>query len=207
MGRRGPRPSPTVILEGHASWRAKRNKREPQPEKGHVYCPRWIDRDAKRMWRSLVPLLSAAGMLTKVDAAALTRYCQAWSRWKKAEEFLQKYGETYPLKDDQGRLRCFMPYPQVSIANQLSHTLTRLEQEFGLTPSARTRIQVDGRPASLGPQPGDRLAALMYRKGAFGPSPSGKLGRFLAEGASAPPRPRGNTQLPAHGAAYPIARA
>lgn len=165
MGRRGPRPSPKEILSGHGSWRANSNRRQPMPPKGHLYCPRWLDKDAKLMWRSLVPLLTACGMLTKVDGAALARYCQTWSRWKKAEQFIQKYGETYPLKDEQGRLRCFVQHPQVSIANQLSHTLTRLEQEFGLTPSARTRIQIDGRFVPEGPQPGSQLGEWLYRRG------------------------------------------
>lgn len=82
-------------------------------------------------------------VLTKIDGNALARYCQLWSRWIRAEQFLQKYGDTYPLKDESGNVRCFMPWPQVAIANKLSQSLTRLEQEFGLTPSSRTRIQTD----------------------------------------------------------------
>ena len=41
--------------------------------------------------------------------------------------------------------------PQVSIANKLALALTRLEQEFGLTPSARARIDVKVEPKEPGP--------------------------------------------------------
>jgi phage terminase small subunit len=34
------------------------------------------------------------------------------------------------------------PYPQVRIANQLAEQLLRLEQQFGMTPSSRSRIEV-----------------------------------------------------------------
>jgi len=81
-------------------------------------------------------------VLTRIDGNALARYCQLWARWKKAELFAQKHGEVYPLKDESGRTKCLMPFPQVAIANKLAAQLTRLEQEFGMTPSARTRISV-----------------------------------------------------------------
>ena len=81
-------------------------------------------------------------VLTRIDRNALTRYCQTWSRWKKAQLFIQKHGEVYPIKDDNGKTKCLMPFPQVAIVNQLSATLRGLEQEFGMTPSARSRISV-----------------------------------------------------------------
>jgi P27 family predicted phage terminase small subunit len=80
------------------------------------------------------------GVLTKIDGNALTRYCQLWSRWKKAELFIQKHGDTYPIKDEAGKIKCLQQFPQVTIAHKLAALLTRLEQEFRLTPSARSRI-------------------------------------------------------------------
>jgi phage terminase small subunit len=49
----------------------------------------------------------------------------------------------YTIKDEQGRVKCVMPFPQVAIANKLVQQLIRLAQEFGMTPSARSRIQVE----------------------------------------------------------------
>ncbi len=92
-----------------------------------------------------MPQLTTMRVLSLLDANSLSRYCQLWSRWRKAEQFLQKFGTTYPLKDGSGAIKCFMPFPQVSEAQKLSLALTRLEQEFGMTPSARSRIQVEGR--------------------------------------------------------------
>ncbi len=48
----------------------------------------------------------------------------------------------YPLKDDAGQPKSFQPWPQVSIANKLAQQLTRLEQEFGMTPSTRSRLML-----------------------------------------------------------------
>ena len=145
MGRRGPAPTPTHILKLRGSPRANRRRNEPKPTLERPSCPSWIDDDAKRAWRHLIPLLEDMRVLTRIDRNALTRYCQFWSRWKKAEQFIQQHGESYPLKDDQGRIKCLQAFPQVATAHKLAAQLTRLEQEFGMTPSARTHIQASTR--------------------------------------------------------------
>jgi len=81
------------------------------------------------------------GVLTRIDGNALSRYCRLWARWRKAEAFIDQRGDMYPLKDESGKVRCFQQWPQVAIAGKLALQLTRLEQEFGMTPSARARIQ------------------------------------------------------------------
>ncbi len=81
-------------------------------------------------------------VLTRIDGNALARYCRLSTRWRKAEDFIAQHGEVYPLKDENGRVKCLQQFPQVASANKLAQQLTRLEQEFGMTPSARTRIQV-----------------------------------------------------------------
>ena len=87
-------------------------------------------------------MLEGMGVLTKADGNALARYCRIWSRWRKAEDFIDEHGLVYPLKDDDGNVKCVQQWPQVSIANKLAQQLTRLEGEFGLTPSARARLQL-----------------------------------------------------------------
>lgn len=143
MGARGPRPTPNKVLRLRGSWRADLNPGEPKPPAGKPTCPAWLDDEAKAAWRQLVPMLHITGLLTQIDRNALARYCQLFARWKKCELFIQKYGNTYPLKDDKGAIKCFMQFPEVSIANSLAKQLTRLEQEFGLTPSSRSRISVE----------------------------------------------------------------
>jgi len=144
MGRRGPPPKPThlKLLAGNPGKR-RINTREPQPPKDAPRCPAWITDEAKRVWRRLVPLLKDMGILTTVDADALAGYCQTYARWRAAEEFLAKHGEVYPIRDDAGRVKCMQQFPQVAIARNLLLVLRAYQQEFGLTPAARTRIQVN----------------------------------------------------------------
>lgn len=147
MGQRGPKPTPTAILRRRGSRRANSRKGEPQPERKRPVCPRWLGQVAKACWKQIIPQLEHMGVLTRIDAQALVRYCVLWSRWVKAEQFIAEHGETYPLRDNEGRVKCLQQFPQVAIAHRLSIALTKIESEFGMTPSSRTRIEVD--PALL----------------------------------------------------------
>jgi len=148
MGRRGPPPTPTAVLKlrGSTLVTKERESREVKAPSGRPACPRWLDKDAKSAWKYIAPILEGMGVLTRADVNALSRYCRLWSRWRKAELFIDEHGEVYPLKDDAGNVKCVQQWPQVSIANKLAHQLTRLEQEFGLTPSARARLQLAPEP-------------------------------------------------------------
>ena len=145
MGRRGPPPTPTPILKlrGSTLVNQRRERDEAKGPVGRPTCPKWLDADAKAVWKNLVPMLEQMGVLTRIDGNALARYCRLWTRWRKAEAFIDQRGDMYPLKDERGNVRCFQQWPQVGIANKLAQQLTRLEQEFGLTPSARTRVKAD----------------------------------------------------------------
>ncbi len=141
MGRRGPPPTPTRVLRMRGSWRGNRNPREPAPQGTAPRRPKWLDPDAAAAWTNLAPLLAGMGLLASADANALARYCTLWARWRKAEEFLRQHGETHLVKGGDGGVRGLAPYPQVRIAAMLAEQLLRLEQHFGMTPSARSRIE------------------------------------------------------------------
>ena len=66
----------------------------------------------------------------------------------KAKMFIRQHGEVYTIKDDAAKVKYIQQFPQVAIANKLAQHLTRLEQEFGMTPSARARIQLSSQPQS-----------------------------------------------------------
>ena len=68
--------------------------------------------------------------------------------WK-AAEFVAKHGAVFVVRGkparegEQGPAIGFRPYPQMAIKIALASELLRLEREFGLTPSARARVEVE----------------------------------------------------------------
>ena len=138
MEGRGRPPKPTAIkeLEGNPGKRPL-NKNEPKPKKIAPKCPSWLLPDAKKEWRRLSKELEAMGLLTGVDMAAFAGYCQAYARWKEAEEFISKHGSI--LKTASGYIQ---QIPQVSIAQQNLKQMRNFCSELDLTPSARSRLNI-----------------------------------------------------------------
>lgn len=139
MATRGRKPKPTAlkVLEGNPGKRPL-NIDEPKPKKKAPKCPSWLEPEAKKEWRRMSKTLEQIGVLTQVDGAAFAGYCQAYARWKEAEEFLTKHGTIF--KTPSGYIQ---QVPQVSIAQTYLKIMKDFCSEFGLTPSARTRIKAD----------------------------------------------------------------
>ena len=151
MGRRGPPPKPTALkLVAGNPGKKKLNAREPQPAVGTPHCPDWLTPAAKAVWKRLVPILRNMKVLTVADSDALAIYCSTYVRWREAEDFLAQRGLVYPIRDDQGRVKCMLQWPQVAIARNLLHVLRAYQHDFGLSPAARARIQIaePGNPGS-----------------------------------------------------------
>lgn len=146
MGARGPRPTPTEVLRLRGSWRADLNRGEPKPPPGPPERPDWLDDEAAAVWDQLVPQLESMRVLTSIDGMALARYCVLWTHWRRAALFVDKYGTSYTIKDGNQRVKAIAQFPEVAQVHKLSTALGRLEAEFGMTPSARSRISVQVQP-------------------------------------------------------------
>lgn len=135
MAVRGRKPKPTGLkkLEGETDKR-RINTAEPCPE-GSPVCPEWLDKEAKKEWNRLGTVLESLGVLTNMDTAAFAGYCQAYARWKEAEEYLTNNGATIETKSGY-----IQQVPQVSIAQTNLKIMLKFCEQFGLTPSARSRI-------------------------------------------------------------------
>ena len=136
MATRGRKPTPTAIkeLEGNPGKRPL-NDAEPKPQKKAPACPKWLDAEAKKEWRRLAKTMEAMGVLTEVDMAAFAGYCQAYARWKQAEERITDRGLV--MRTPSGYAQ---QVPYISIAQQYLRLMNQFAEQFGLTPAARSRI-------------------------------------------------------------------
>lgn len=155
MGRRGPAPTPTEILGARGSWRAKQNRNEPKPTKGPPPCPRTLKGEAKKLWKPLVQLLESMGVLTVADGGQLERYCVYFARWRACEAHLAKHGLSYAVtkevkkqggeeaKEKEVSSVSYREFPEVKESHRLDKALRQAEDRFGLSPSARARLQAE----------------------------------------------------------------
>ena len=137
MAVKGRKPKPTAlkVLEGNPGKR-ELNKSEVKPVRGALpECPDWLETEAKAEWERLSKIMYELGILTVLDVAPFASYCQAYARWKEAEEFISQHGSIVKTKSGY-----WQQVPQVSIAHSNQKIMMQAASEFGLTPSARSRM-------------------------------------------------------------------
>lgn len=133
----GRKPLPTELKEilGNPGHRPM-NPNEPRPEPEMPDCPAHISEVAKAEWARVAPRLLRLGILAEIDSAALAGYCEAYASWVDAVEKLRQFGKIVKAPKSGHP----MPNPYVSIANQSLDHMRKFMQEFGMTPSSRSRI-------------------------------------------------------------------
>jgi P27 family predicted phage terminase small subunit len=134
----GPAPKPTRlrILEGNPSNRPL-NDREPTPRQGEPDCPEWLIPEAQAEWARITVELGHMGLLSRADRAALAAYCQAWARWRQAEEAIGEGADGLTSSNKMGR----NVSPEVQVSNKYLTLMKQYLAEFGLTPASRSKVQ------------------------------------------------------------------
>jgi P27 family predicted phage terminase small subunit len=140
MGRRGTKPTPTAMLKLRGSWRGDINKNEPQLESEIPECPKDVKGVARDCWDELSVILNDMGVLTIADKTALHLLCETFAHWKRAQKMLEKHGDVYPIRDNNGDVKYLQQSPYVAISRNFGKALKDMLCEFGLTPSARSRV-------------------------------------------------------------------
>jgi len=139
MKGRKPIPRKIKALRGNPD-RRKPKGQEPAPAPVIPTCPGHLSDAAKQEWLRIVPELSACGLLTQIDRAALAAYCQAYGRWVAAEAAMSKGGLGPVVMTDKGNL---IQNPYLPVANRAMEQMRQFIIEFGMTPSSRSRVSID----------------------------------------------------------------
>jgi P27 family predicted phage terminase small subunit len=142
----GPKPTPThlKLLRGNPGKRPIHPEPEPEISPAVPEPPPFLTGYAVDEWRRVAPVLYRLSLLTLADLMPFAAYCQAYSRWRTAEEALADMAtgdeETKGLlveradgKEEQN--------PLVRITSNAARDMVRYAAEFGMTPSARSRVR------------------------------------------------------------------
>ena len=150
---------PSAIHHARGTYRPDRSAGSEARPVGKPTCPSWMtDGDARKEFRRLVKLLSAMQLVGAVDSNLLTRYAIAWTRWRRIVQTLAANpgAEVATYKDEAGKVKSMQVSALHSVARSLADELSRAEQQLGMTPSARSRIEVQ-MPAAPAPQSKSRF--------------------------------------------------
>lgn len=148
MGQRGPKPLPANVhlLRGNASKKPLASLLDDvvRPDVEVPDAPAHLAGAALDEWNRITPYLLQLGLISQIDRAALTGYCDAWGEYVWACERIQALNAA----DDTGeRGRIWdtpSGYKQISVTQQIrNRALDQMKQflaEFGMTPASRSRV-------------------------------------------------------------------
>ncbi len=130
LGKYEPKPAPVVEL--------------PAP-------PSWMNTEGKKVWKRLAPQLERLGLLTVADIESFTAACQSFGLWVECERYFrkkdpktgQRVGRTYEYTNRAGETNTIVR-PEMKIAQNALTQWRGFVSEFGVSPAARTHIEVKG---------------------------------------------------------------
>ena len=133
----GRKRTPAAIrkLEGNRSKRPI-----PKEPKGTVGAPRpYQDLDGPGLWewKRIVPELERMGLLQRVDRAALAIYCDLWGELVKVNRELRKIPYIAVAVTGTSQVN-----PLYTLKLKLTDQVRKYLNEFGMTPTSRTRLSV-----------------------------------------------------------------
>lgn len=157
----GRKPKPTQLkLVTSNPGKRQVNRKEAKTKAAIPAPPHHLTADAVEEWNRVATELFHLGILSEIDRAALAAYAMAYGRWVQAERAIAKMAEKDQLtrglmiKTSNGNA---IQNPLVGTANKAAADMMRYAAEFGMTPSARSRISAE--PPEKGGDPADRFFA------------------------------------------------
>ena len=139
MAGRKPKPTAVRVLEGNPGKRAL-NASEPIAV-GTPLMPDSLTPEAARAWGRVVPVLEKMGVLQLSDELALERLCLSYSEILDCNSIIEQMGYVYEVQTKEGET-LIKANPAVSMRADAARRFASMLVEFGMTPSARSRLSV-----------------------------------------------------------------
>jgi len=116
------------------------NKNEPKPAADAITPPDWVCGKSLEKWQEVVPKLVGMGVMTNADIDTIARYCTMYEQFVKYLDQVRRGLDVLVIRDDSGKVKYMQSTPAATMLTKLAASMLRIEQEFGLTPSARSGI-------------------------------------------------------------------
>lgn len=137
----GPKPKPTLTLVGGRTAGKRRPRGHPKPRPGAPTAPAWLSPRRAPSGAAWSPSSTASGLISALDRAVLSLWCQTWAHFREAEEVLAREGPT-----TLSTRKTPETHPAFQVAWNAASLLRSLASELGLSPVGRMRVEVRPEP-------------------------------------------------------------
>lgn len=164
MGKRGPRPEPSILKYVKNARRAYIRDDEPTPDlvDEHIPPPEWLSDTEKEEWKVITSLLVKMRTFTEADVLIVALACTSIAEIKECREKIAIAGNDHLYmetgEDGKQKLKHSQPNSFSTRQRQAKKELLQCLRELGFTPSARTLISVGDST------PKNQLSSLLQRR-------------------------------------------
>ena len=102
--------------------------------------PKWLSEIGQEQFDLIVNQLKDLEMLYHVDIKLIEAYANSMALHIESEQELRRVGRVMVYRDEEGRPKHSQIVPLQTISKQALDTALKIAVQFGLTPSARTKI-------------------------------------------------------------------
>jgi P27 family predicted phage terminase small subunit len=146
MAARGMKPKPQALrlIEGtkqsHPPIPAE-TIANPDPL-ANFRCPKELGKHATWYWNDMIKRLNRLGLISELDRAAFMSLCESYGEWRDADDRFKEFVKNNP---EHGgfmvrTLNGWGHNPMLGARSRAKVEFGKLCAEFGLTPSARSRV-------------------------------------------------------------------
>lgn len=143
MGRK-PKPTHLKVVAGEKR-PSRINKNEPVASSGTATAPAWLSERAAEIFDQLSATLLGMGIASPDDMHALSLVASRIEEIEQLTAVIEDGGRTYTSEGGLVKAR-----PEVGMRNEAMRHAQSLLAEFGLTPSARSKVSA-GKPPEQNP--------------------------------------------------------
>lgn len=143
MKGRKPTPSHLKLVKGNPG-RRPMNAQEPKPSRSRPSAPAHMSDKARETWGYVSGLLDRMGILTDIDAVAVEVLCEAYADFLAARAMLKAFGSNYYTTINEAGSEMHRVHPAVADVKDADRRIRAWLAEFGMTPSARSRVKTNG---------------------------------------------------------------
>lgn len=142
-------PDHIKLVKGTAK-KHRMNADAPATNAGIPAPPEWLSERAIEIFYRLSAILSSMGVASPDDEAALAILASRMEEIELCTAFIEDNGRTYERRDESGALIMARARPEVGMRSEAMRHAQSLLSEFGLTPSARSKVSA-GKPGEDNP--------------------------------------------------------
>ena len=134
MGKRGPPKKPTAQKKREGTYRKDRApKNEAEPPVCAPPKPSYLNRDASEFWDYMAPRLVRDRLLTDIDLAQFTNWCEVEGEIRYCKRNLRKHGRVFTTKSGMVHVR-----PEVKMLTELRKQSAEYARRFGCDAASRS---------------------------------------------------------------------